>query len=287
MRLKTRAKFKPSSVKGGKPSVSSAKNGIHADFKPRVKPSPRYDDLIAGLHTVHAVLQQAPETIKQLLISAKITLTDDEERLIAASGAEVTRLEMEALTKLTGFMQHQGWAARVRRQLLAFHPETELAQIVAARGQDALFLVLDQVQDPHNLGACWRSANAFGVDAIIVPKDHTCPVTPVVTKASAGALLTPPIVAVTNLARCLQQLKKLNVWVYGFDERGASALGTVKLAAGPTALVFGSEGSGIRQLVLKQCDARVRIPMLGSVPCLNVSVAVSVSLYAVQQQRDH
>jgi len=145
-------------------------------------------------------------------------------------------------------------------------------------------LVLDGVQDPHNLGACLRVTEAFGVHAVIAPKDRAVGITPVVSKVASGAAETVPYISVTNLARTLRELKDAGIWVVGTDEAGANDLYDARLA-GPLAWVMGAEGEGMRRLTREHCDELVRIPMLGSVESLNVSVASGICLGETVRQR--
>jgi 23S rRNA (guanosine2251-2'-O)-methyltransferase len=147
-----------------------------------------------------------------------------------------------------------------------------------------LLLVLDGVQDPHNLGACLRTADACGALALVVPKDRAAQLTPTVRKVAVGAAETTPIVAVTNLARTLKLLKDGGVWIVGADADGAKLPREVDLKGG-IALVLGAEGSGLRQLTQQNCDWIVRLPQLGSVESLNVSVAAGMLLYEAVRQR--
>jgi 23S rRNA (guanosine2251-2'-O)-methyltransferase len=143
---------------------------------------------------------------------------------------------------------------------------------------------LDGVQDPHNLGACLRTANAAGVDAVIVPKDRACGLTPVVYKVASGAAEATPFIQVTNLARTLRQIKDLGVWIYGADETAEQTIFQADLK-GPCAIVLGAEGEGLRRLTREHCDFLVKIPMSGSVQNLNVSVATGICLFETVRQR--
>ncbi len=146
-----------------------------------------------------------------------------------------------------------------------------------------MLLVLDGVTDPHNLGACLRSADAFGAQAVIVPKDRAVGLNATVAKAASGAAETVPVIAVTNLARTLAELKKRGVWVLGADERGESLFDAD--VTGPIAWVLGAEGEGLRRLTRESCDRLVGIPLAGAVESLNVSVAAGICLYATRAAR--
>ncbi len=147
-----------------------------------------------------------------------------------------------------------------------------------------LLLVLDCVQDPHNLGACLRTADAAGVTAVIIPKDKSAPITETVVRVSCGGAENVPIVRVTNLARCMDKLKKLGVWFVGTADEATQNIYDVDLK-GPIAIVMGAEGAGMRRLTQDSCDFLVRIPMAGKVECLNVSVATGVCLFESIRQR--
>ena len=147
-----------------------------------------------------------------------------------------------------------------------------------------LLLILDQVTDPHNLGACLRTADAAGAHAVIVPKDHSATLTDTVRHIACGAAESVPFIQVTNLARTMELLKEAGVWITGTADVAEKSLYDIDLT-GPTALVLGAEGSGMRRLTGERCDFLIRIPMLGKVPCLNVSVAAGVCLFEAVRQR--
>jgi 23S rRNA (guanosine2251-2'-O)-methyltransferase len=148
----------------------------------------------------------------------------------------------------------------------------------------SLILVLDGVQDPHNLGACLRSADATGVDAVIIPKDRAVKLNPTVRKVAAGGAETVPVLEVTNISRCLQDLKSAGVWVYGTSGEAEAVIYDFKFDSA-VALVMGSEGDGLRRLTSEQCDHLIKLPMLGAVESLNVSVATGICLYEVLRSR--
>jgi 23S rRNA (guanosine2251-2'-O)-methyltransferase len=162
--------------------------------------------------------------------------------------------------------------------------EKDLDGLLDAIGGSPLVLVLDGVQDPHNLGACLRTADAAGVGLVILPKDRSAGLTPAARRAAAGAAEILPIVFVANLARVLKHLKEKGLWVAGTTDEADQSLYDADLG-GPLALVVGSEGKGMRRLTAELCDYRLRIPMLGSVDSLNVSVATAVSLFEIVRQR--
>ncbi|UCE23540.1 MAG: 23S rRNA (guanosine(2251)-2'-O)-methyltransferase RlmB [Candidatus Zixiibacteriota bacterium] len=162
--------------------------------------------------------------------------------------------------------------------------EDDLLGIIGGLSKPALVLILDSVQDPHNLGACLRVADAAGAHAVVVARDRSASLTPTVRQIASGAAENVPFVQVTNLVRTIEQLKKAGLWIVGTADSAKQSLYEVDMIT-PTALVMGSEGKGLRRLVAEKCDFLVRIPMLGSVECLNVSVAAGVCLFEAVRQR--
>jgi 23S rRNA (guanosine2251-2'-O)-methyltransferase len=195
-------------------------------------------------------------------------------RLIEADGMR--------LAKLAGSHGHQGVAARVNA-VEQVHSLDELLERVEPV-EAPLILVLDGVTDPHNLGACLRVADGAGAHAVIAPKDHAVGINATVAKVASGAAETVPYFMVTNLARTLNELKERNIWIIGTSDDAEKNLYQMDFK-GPTALVLGAEGSGMRQLTRKTCDELVSIPMMGGVESLNVSVASGVCLYEARRQR--
>jgi 23S rRNA (guanosine2251-2'-O)-methyltransferase len=164
------------------------------------------------------------------------------------------------------------------------HPE-DIDGLLKGLSQPAFVLLLDGITDPHNLGACLRVADAMGVHAVIVPKDRSAGLSPVVAKVASGAAESVPLIPVTNLVRTIEELKVAGIWVWGAAEEGDRGLPEVELD-GPTAWVLGAEGAGLRRLTKEHCDALVRIPMFGQVESLNVSVAAALCLYETRRQRE-
>jgi 23S rRNA (guanosine2251-2'-O)-methyltransferase len=239
--------------------------------------------LIYGLHAVQSLLKRHPERVLELRLAER---RDDPrmraiEALALEQGTKVVRVEAQALHQALGEVTHQGVAAEV----LPLEPWSE-DDLMSALG-DAhapLVLALDGVQDPHNLGACLRSADACGALAVVVPKDRAAHLTPVVRKVAAGAAEFVPVATVTNLARALDMLKERNVWVVGTDGDAPETLYGADLNR-PLALVLGAEGGGMRRLTRERCDFLVRIPMAGQVESLNVSVAAGIALFEARRQR--
>ena len=238
---------------------------------------------IYGIHAVRVMLERHPERVRGVRLAER---RDDPrvreiEALAQRHQRPVQRVELHALKQHLGDVAHQGVAADVAP--LAAWTEDEL--LTALQGVKApLLLALDGVQDPHNLGACLRSADACGVLALIVPRDRAAQLTATVRKVAVGAAETTPVAAVTNLARTLKLLKESGFWVIGADPAGEKRPQDVDLQ-GPLVLVLGAEGTGLRQLTRQHCDFLVRLPQLGAVESLNVSVAAGMLLYEAVRQR--
>lgn len=238
--------------------------------------------ILFGFHAVTSRLRTRPDSIQELYVDAARRDGRAKELLARARAASVRIVEADALRiqRLAGTDRHQGVAARVT----AVQLDTNIESILATAAEPALLLVLDGVQDPHNLGACLRIADALGVQAVIAPKDRAVGMTPVVAKVASGAAETVPYIQVTNLVRFLGELQELGVWILGADQDG-DALVSQADAKGPVAWVLGAEGEGLRRLTRERCDALVRIPMQGTVGSLNVSVAAGICLYEARRQR--
>jgi 23S rRNA (guanosine2251-2'-O)-methyltransferase len=184
------------------------------------------------------------------------------------------------LDRMAGNNAHQGVVA-----VTSAKQYNDLDDVIAAkRGQYSLLVVLDGIEDPHNLGAILRTADAAGADGVVIPERRAVGVTPTVTKASAGASEHLPIAKVTNIARTVEELKDRNLWIVGLDERGTQTYDSIDYNM-DCAIVLGAEGKGVHELVRKKCDFLVSIPMLGKVASLNVSVAAAVVLYEIVRQR--
>lgn len=194
----------------------------------------------------------------------------------------VTRLSASELDALARGRRHSGVVAHCSR--IANGPPASLESVLQATAGNALLLALDGVQDPRNLGACLRSADGAGADAVILPRDRACPITPTVRQVASGAADSVPLFRVTNLARTMDMLKQHGIWIVGTADDAAAEIFACDLS-GAVALVFGGEGRGLRRLTRQKCDRLVRIPMAGTVASLNVSVAVGIGLYEVQRQR--
>jgi len=242
------------------------------------------DSLLIGIHAVDAALSRAPAQVSLIIIAAdsRNSRARALEQRARKLGIQVSTEPRAALDRRSAGERHQDVIAMFRPGNL--HGEKDLERLLDAIPGDPLILVLDGVQDPHNLGACLRSAEAAGVGLVILPKDRSAPLTPAARRAASGAAEVLPILLATNLARVLQQLKTRGVWLAGTTDHAESDLYGVDLT-GPLALVMGSEGQGMRRLTAELCDYRLRIPMAGSVSSLNVSVATAVCLFEIQRQR--
>ncbi len=245
-----------------------------------------HEEWIGGLHAVEALLEHHPERIRTLWLDR-----DRRDRRIAAIderaqafGLSVQRVTRAALDRRSGDRVHQGVLAQCAAPPAAAAPPIDPLAVVAQHGAESLLLVLDSIQDPHNLGACLRTADAAGVHAVIIPRDRSAQLTPAARKVASGAAERLPLIPVTNLARTLAQLKQAGIWIYGTADTGADDLYATDLT-GPAAVVMGSEGRGLRRLTAAHCDYRIRLPMRGTVSSLNVSVATGILLYELQRQR--
>jgi 23S rRNA (guanosine2251-2'-O)-methyltransferase len=239
-----------------------------------------------GIHAVRVLLARSPQRVRQLWISSAreaAARLQELRGLAGEAGVNLAGADDAQLERLAGGGRHQGVVAELAPR--AEDPETALEEALESVGEMApLLLVLDGVTDPHNLGACLRSADAAGTAAVIVPRDRAAGLTPVVRKVAAGAAETVPLVQVVNLARTLRQLKERGIWLVGTSDDASRTLFDVDLC-GPTALVLGAEGEGMRRLTREACDELVSIPMAGAVESLNVSVATGVALFEAVRQR--
>lgn len=241
-------------------------------------------NLIGGWHAVAAVLATDAGRVQRLLLASNRQDQRAEAltQQAGAAGVRIDRVAAAELDKLAPQLRHQGVLAEVAPQ--DARGEGFLDELLAAV-EVPLLLVLDGVTDPHNLGACLRSADAAGVHAVIVPRDKACGLNATVRKVACGAAETIPLVQVTNLARCLRQLRDQGIWLVGTSDQAKQSLYQQDLT-GPRALVMGAEGRGLRRLTAEQCDWLVALPMAGSVSSLNVSVAVGVCLFEAVRQRN-
>lgn len=238
--------------------------------------------VLYGIHAVSEALKTRGRGFQQVAVArerhdARLQKILEQCR---AAGVPVRHVPREELDRLANRAPHQG--------VVAITAEKEYGDVddllAAKRGQHAFLLLLDGIEDPHNLGAIIRTADAAGADGIVIPERRAVGVTATVAKASSGAVEHVPIARVTNVARTLEDLKQRNIWTVGLDERGPQSYDQLDYNM-DCALVLGAEGKGLHDLVRKRCDFLVSIPMLGRVPSLNVSVAAGIVMYEVARQR--
>jgi 23S rRNA (guanosine2251-2'-O)-methyltransferase len=237
-----------------------------------------------GFHSVQAAIDYSPNKIIRVWIDAQRVdkrlgaIIDD----LVALGIEPEKADRKKLDRLADGNNHQGIAMEI--EMPGEQSESDLKTMVENLTTTALLLVLDNVQDPHNFGACLRTADATGVQGVIITKDNATGITPTVCKVASGAAETVPVYQVTNLARTLRWLKGEGIWVMGAAGEAEQTVYQADLTV-PMALVIGAEGKGLRRLTKEQCDILIKLPMLGQVESLNLSVATGAFLYEAVRQR--
>ena len=238
--------------------------------------------MIFGFHAVTARLRHDASSVEEIYIDAARhdRRMQDLIQAIKAANVRIIHADDQRLDSMVGTRRHQGVVAKAGELSLA----RNLDELLDAIEGPPLLLILDGITDPHNLGACLRVADGAGAHAVIAPKDRAVGLNATAAKVASGAAETVPYITVTNLARTMRELKEREVWLYGFADDAEKTLYEAELA-GPTALVMGSEGEGMRRLTRENCDVLVSIPMFGSVESLNVSVASGVCLYEARRQR--
>jgi 23S rRNA (guanosine2251-2'-O)-methyltransferase len=237
---------------------------------------------IVGFHAIKSRLRQQPRTMKEIYVDAA---RDDARMRELRSAAEklsvrVIAVDAKRLDGLAGGVRHQGVVATAE----AIRMPQFLDEALEGLEEPPLLLILDGVQDPHNLGACLRAADGAGAHAVIAPKDRSCGLTIAAIKVASGAAESVPFIVVTNLARAMRELKDRGIWMVGADDEAPQSLYEAKLD-GALAMVLGAEGEGLRRLTKDSCDLLVSIPMMGTVESLNVSVASGVCLYEARRRR--
>lgn len=239
---------------------------------------------VAGIHSVRSALKFGSEGVGELWLERgrRDRRLAELADIARQAGIPVRQTERAALDQAADGTNHQGALAWVRSP--ASRPARDLDDLLDQLSGPPFLLLLDEVQDPHNLGACLRTADGAGVHAVIAPKDNAVGLTPVVCKVASGAAQTVPYIQVTNLARAMDRIKERGIWLIGTAGEAQSDLYSADLR-GPIGLVMGSEGSGLRRLTRERCDLLVRLPMAGTVESLNVSVAAGVCLYEAVRQR--
>ena len=240
--------------------------------------------LLIGIHSVDSALSNMPEQVKTITVADECHNPRVRKLLQRAEqlGVQVLTQPRALLERRSEGQRHQDIIAEFTAQNI--WGEKDLERLLDAIDGPPLLLVLDGVQDPHNLGACLRTADAAGVHLVILPKDRSAGLSPVARRSASGAAEVLPILFITNLARVLRRLKEKGVWLLGTSDQAEQELYEANLT-GPMALVMGSEGKGMRRLTSELCDFQIRIPMAGSVSNLNVSVATAVCLFEMVRQR--
>jgi len=238
-------------------------------------------DIIYGIHAVEAAIRNQPENVLQVFVQQGRNDGRIKTLLNIAknSGISVQDISGDKLKEKCPKARHQGVVAEIRHS-----QSSELSLDDLLHKEQLLLLVLDEVQDPHNIGACLRTADAAGVDAVIVSKNRSPALTPVIRNVASGAAETVPYIMVSNLARALDTLKENNVWLIGTSGDANQSIYDIRVNQ-RLALVMGSEGKGMRRLTREACDELVSIPMQGTVESLNISVATAVCLYEIRRQQ--
>ncbi len=239
---------------------------------------------VAGIHSVRAALKHGAKGVREVWLERgrRDRRLGELAELAKDAGIALRQVDRDEIARMAEGANHQGALAWVN--VPGARSERDLFRLLDALEKPAFLLLLDEVQDPHNLGACLRTAEAAGVQALIAPKDNAVGLTPVACKVASGAAETLPYIQVTNLARVMDALKERGIWLIGTAGEATADLFATDLT-GPLGLVMGSEGKGLRRLTRERCDSLVRLPMCGQVESLNVSVAAGVCLFEALRQR--
>lgn len=234
---------------------------------------------IYGIHACEELINLNPERIQKIFISRQNKRVQK-----IAEKAKNFNVILVSNSELAHYVDgnHQGIVIQVSQRKQ--YSENDLQSIIDNAQENSLYLILDGVQDPHNLGACLRTADGAGVACVIIPKDRAVGITSTVEKIACGAAETIPVIAVTNLARTIESLKQQGIWIYGLAGEANTSLYDAKFT-GPTAMVLGAEEKGLRRLTRETCDELLSIPLAGQVSSLNVSVATGIALFEVVRQR--
>ncbi len=245
------------------------------------------DNIVYGVHSVELLLKKSVDQIKKLYIQANRQdgKTAKLVSLAAKHRIPVVRWDKSKLDKMTD-ENHQGVIAEIANTGAMVQTENDLYALIENKQGPVLLLILDAVTDPHNLGACMRTADAAGCDAVIVPKDKSVGLNATVRKVACGAAETVPFYAVTNLVRAIKTLQELGVWIIGTAGEAEQDIYQSSFK-GSMALVMGAEGKGLRRLTREHCDELIKIPMFGKVSSLNVSVATGVCLFEMVRQLEN
>jgi len=267
------------SARGNKKTASST-NGTKSTNNSNNK----IENMIYGHHAILSILKHEPETVVELWVDA--SRHDERAKTIVdlarQAGISAKRIKRELLDNKTNNAKHQGFVALSNETTTL--DEKSLESMISKLDSSAFFLILDGVQDPHNLGACLRSADAAGVNGVIIPRDKSCSLTATVRKVACGAVESLPLFQVTNLVRSMEMLKNAGLWLFGTDSQATASVFDTDIK-GAVAIVMGAEGSGLRRLTREHCDVLMSLPMSGSVSSLNISVAAGICLYEVVRQR--
>jgi 23S rRNA (guanosine2251-2'-O)-methyltransferase len=240
---------------------------------------------IFGFHSIESLLKTNPESIIKVLVQSnrKDKRVNNLVKILTSQKIEFSMTDKNDLNHIARGELHQGIISEVI--LPPLPNEESLFKSINDKSEKPLLLVLDSIQDPRNLGACLRSANAAGVDYVVINKDGSAPINALVHKTSAGAINSLKIFHVTNLSRTIKEIQKRGIWVIGLDGSSKSTIYDVNLTDA-TAIVMGAEGTGIRRLIKENCDQIVTIPMSGNIESLNVSVATGIALFESKRQRE-
>ncbi len=238
--------------------------------------------ILTGFHAVTSRLRQRPETVHEIYVDVERSDARSKDLRVLAKRLNVRVIPVDAkrLDGMAGGVRHQGVVAQAE----PLNMPQFIDDVLEGLAEPPLLLILDGVQDPHNLGACLRVADGAGAHAVIAPKDRSVGLTTAAMKVASGAAESVPYIVVTNLARTMKDLKERNIWMIGADDSAPESIYKSKLD-GAIGLVLGAEGEGLRRLTRDSCDLLVSIPMLGAVASLNVSVAAGVCLYEVRRRR--
>jgi 23S rRNA (guanosine2251-2'-O)-methyltransferase len=237
---------------------------------------------LVGFHAVTSRLRQRPETVTEIYVDAERNDARAKElrELAKRLNVRVIPVDMKRLDGMAGGVRHQGVVAQAE----PLNMPQFIEDVLDAIEEPPLILILDGVQDPHNLGACLRVADGAGAHAVIAPKDRSVGLTTAAIKVASGAAESVPYIVVTNLARTMRDLKDKNIWLVGADDSAPESLYKAKLE-GALGMVLGAEGEGLRRLTKESCDLLVSIPMFGAIASLNVSVASGICLYEARRRR--
>jgi len=240
-----------------------------------------------GFHAVEALISHSSDKVVELLFEGRNPSHRQKQILSLAKGERVSirPVSREVLDEECGSTHHQGVVAILEsdRPKRSMDLESVLESVEESTDLNSIILMLDQVQDPHNLGACLRTAECAGVSAVILPKDGACPVNQTVRKVASGAAENLDIIYVPNLVTAMKKMQENGYWIYGTSDQGDSSIYECEFS-GRIGIVMGAEGTGIRRLTAETCDYLVKIPLLGNVPSLNDSVATGVALFEVCRQ---